>query len=161
MRRGAETCFYGSHINKVDVKGRIATPAVFRRSLNLERVNAIYCIPSSDEPCLDCGGIDYIENLQAMIAQLDPYSPERRSLELAITAQTYVVTLDTEGRIILPKKLSAHAHLDGEAAFAGRGEYFQIWNPAQYEVISAAAIKDAGPAKLGLRNIVRSGGGGE
>lgn len=159
MRGGAETYFYGSHINKIDAKGRIATPAVFRRTLDLDRVNAIFCVPSADEPCLDCGGIEFVETLQAMIGRLDPYSPERRSLELAITAQTYVVSLDKEGRIILPQKLREHAGLDGEAAFAGRGNYFQIWNPAELDKVAAQAIKDAGAAKLGLRNLASNGGG--
>ncbi|MFQ5563155.1 MAG: division/cell wall cluster transcriptional repressor MraZ [Parvularculaceae bacterium] len=158
MRGGAEAYFYGSHTNRIDAKGRLATPAVFRRILNLDRVNAIYCIPSADEPCLDCGGFEFVENLQAMIRRLDPYSPERRSLELAVTAQTYVVSPDKEGRIILPQKLRDHARLDGEAAFAGRGEFFQIWNPVDYEKVVAAAIKEAGAAKLGLRALSSNSG---
>lgn len=152
MRRGAETLFFGSYVNKIDAKGRLATPALFRRALDLERVNAIYCIPSTEEPCLDCGGVDYIESLMASIAQLDPYSKERRSLERTVTARTCVVSLDKEGRVVLPVNLRAHARLDSNALFAGLGHSFQIWNPEEFEKTAAEEEKIAVGAKLSLRN---------
>ena len=152
MRRGAETQFFGSYVNKIDAKGRLATPALFRRALDLERVNAIYCIPSTQEPCLDCGGIDYIETLMASIADLDPFSKERQSLQRTVTARTCVVSLDKEGRIILPQHLRDHAKLDGEAKFAGLGHSFQIWNPEAYHAVAVEEEKIAGEALLSLRN---------
>ena len=152
MRRGAETLFFGSYTNKIDAKGRLATPALFRRALDLERVNAIYCIPSIEEPCLDCGGVDYIETLMASIAALDPYSKERRSLERTVTARTSVVSLDKEGRVVLPEHLRTHARLDGKALFAGLGHSFQIWNPAEFDKVAQEEEKLAEAAKLSLRN---------
>lgn len=157
MRRGAETLFFGSYVNKIDAKGRLATPALFRRALDLERVNAIYCIPSTEEPCLECGGIDYIEGLMASIAELDPFSPERRSLERTIAVRTSVVSLDKEGRVVLPQALRDHASLNGEAMFAGHGHSFQIWNPSEFEKVAAQEAKIAGAAKLSLRNPTPNG----
>ena len=152
MRRGAETLFFGSYVNKIDAKGRLATPALFRRALDLERVNAIYCIPSTEEPCLECGGVDYIETLMASIAELDPFSKERRSLERTIAARTSVVALDKEGRVVLPQPLRDHARLDGEAMFAGLGHSFQIWNPDEFDKVAEEEAQIAGAAKLSLRN---------
>lgn len=159
MRRGAETLFFGSYVNKIDAKGRLATPALFRRALDLERVNAIYCIPSTEEPCLECGGVDYIETLMASIAELDPFSPQRRSLERTIAARTSVVSLDKEGRVVLPQALRDHARLNGEAMFAGLGRSFQIWNPAEFDKVAEAEEKIAGDAKLSLRNPTPNGAG--
>ncbi len=157
MRRGAETLFFGSYVNKIDAKGRLATPALFRRALDLERVNAIYCIPSTEEPCIECGGVDYIETLMASIDALDPFSPERRSLERTIAARTHVVSLDKEGRVVLPQGLREHARLNGEAMFAGLGRSFQIWNPSQFEQVVEEEAKVAGAAKLSLRNPAPNG----
>ncbi len=154
MRRGAETLFFGSYTNKIDAKGRLATPALFRRALDLERVNAIYCIPSTEEPCIDCGGVEWIESLTASIAQLDPFSRERRSLERTVTARTHVVSLDKEGRVVLPQNLREHAKLNGEALFAGLGSSFQIWNPEEFKILEAEEEKIASEAKLSLRNPV-------
>lgn len=158
MRRGAETLFFGSYVNKIDAKGRLATPALFRRALDLDRMNAIYCIPSTDEPCIECGGVDYIETLMASIAALDPFSKERRSLERTVTARTHVVSLDKEGRINLPPALRDHAALNGEAMFAGLGNSFQIWDPAEFEKVAAQEEKIASDAKLSLRNPTPAGG---
>jgi len=152
MRRGAETLFFGSFVNKIDAKGRLATPARFRRVLDLERGASIYCIPSTDEKCLDCGGADYIETLMASISALDPFSEKRRSLERTVTARVVEVSLDKEGRIVLPQHLRDGAMLDGKALFAGLGTSFQIWNPEEFEKIAAAEEKIAPEAKLSLRN---------
>lgn len=152
MRRGAETLFLGSHVNKIDAKGRLATPARFRRVLDLEKSTVIYCIPSTEEPCLECGGADYIETLMASITALDPFSRERRSLERTVTARITDAALDKEGRVILPKKLRLHALLDSEALFAGLGHSFQIWNPEEFQKLTDAEEKLAGEAKLSLRN---------
>ena len=158
MRRGAEARFFGSYVNKIDAKGRLATPAAFRRALDLEAGAAIYCIPSTEEPCIDCGGEDYIENLLAMIDQLDPYSPKRVSLERAVATQLTPITPDKEGRIVLPEELRNHADLNGSALFAGHIRSFQIWNPDSFAVVLADARKVASEAKLSLRNPPAAGG---
>ncbi len=152
MRRGAETLFLGSYVNKIDAKGRLATPARFRRVLELEKSNEIYCYPSPDEPCLDCGGPDFIETLMASIGGLAPFSRERRVLQRTITSRTFIVSMDKEGRIILPQHLRDHAGLDGEAEFSGNGECFQIWAPQTFKRVMADADGEAAAAREKLQN---------
>lgn len=152
MRRGAERLFFGHYVNKIDAKGRLATPARFRRVLDLEKCADIYCIPSPVEPCLDCGGAEYIESLMEMVDGLAPFSPERRSLERMVAGRTFVVSLDQDGRIVLPQHLRDSARLDGEAMFIGHGRYFQIWRPEEYREVEAEAEELAGRARLALRN---------
>ena len=152
MRRGTEARFFGSYVNKIDAKGRLATPASFRRALDLASENNIYCIPSTEEACIDCGGADYIDNLMAMIDQLDPYSEKRVSLERAIATQMNEVCPDKEGRINLPEELRKHANLNGQALFAGHIRSFQIWNPDAFAEALTNAKKVASDAKLSLRN---------
>ena len=152
MRRGAESLFFGHFVNKIDAKGRLATPARFRRVLDIDKDGEIYCIPSTEEPCIDCGGSDYIESLMAMIDALEPFSSERTSLERAFAARTFVVSLDQDGRIILPQHLRDRARLDGEAMFVGHGRHFQIWRPDEYRVADAEAVELAGAARRSLRN---------
>lgn len=152
MRRGAGARFFGSYTNKIDAKGRLATPAAFRRVLDLAAENVIYCLPSTDEPCLECGGADYIDYLLAMIEDLDPYSEKRIALERALATQMTPVTTDTEGRINLPEELRNHAKLNGQALFAGHIRSFQIWNPELFAAPLDEAKKIAAEAKRSLRN---------
>ncbi|MBM3628474.1 MAG: division/cell wall cluster transcriptional repressor MraZ, partial [Alphaproteobacteria bacterium] len=37
------------------------------------------------------------------------------------------------GRAVLPRALLDYAALDGTALFAGRGSYFEIWEPGAFE----------------------------
>ena len=158
MRRDAEALFLGSFTNKIDAKGRLATPARFRRVLEAEKSNTIYVIPSPDEPCLDAGGPAYIETLTQSIFALPPFSAERRLLQKRITGRTLSLTMDAEGRINIPENLRNHARLNGEAAFSGQGDYFQIWNP---ETLDASMGDDdaVAAARLLLNNPVMNCGG--
>lgn len=157
MWRDAETLFLGSFTNKIDAKGRLATPARFRRVLEAEKSNTIYLIPSPDEACLDAGGPAYIENLAQSIFALPPYSAERRLLQKRITGKTLSLSMDAEGRVVLPQELRDHAGLVGEAAFSGQGDYFQIWNPAALE--NSIDDEDAvAAARLLLQNPIANGG---
>lgn len=159
MRRGAGARFFGSYVNKIDAKGRLATPAVFRRVIDLAAENVIYCLPSTEEPCLECGGAEYIDYLMEMIEDLDPYSEKRVALERAIATQMTPVNTDPEGRINLPEDLRKHAQLDGQALFAGHIRSFQIWNPELFTGPLDEAKKIANDAKRSLRNPKANGGG--
>lgn len=158
MRRGAGARFFGSYVNKIDAKGRLATPAAFRRVLDLATENVIYCLPSTEEPCLECGGAEYIDYLLEMIEDLDPYSEKRIALERAIATQMTPVNTDPEGRINLPDDLRAHAQLNGKALFAGHIRSFQIWNPELFSAPLDEAKKIANEAKRSLRNPTANGG---
>ncbi|GJL91534.1 division/cell wall cluster transcriptional repressor MraZ [Hyphococcus sp.] len=158
MRRGAGARFFGSYVNKIDAKGRLATPAAFRRALDLATENVIYCLPSTNEPCLECGGADYIDYLLSMIEDLDPYSEKRIALERAMATQMSPISTDTEGRINLPEELRKHAQLNGQALFAGHIRSFQIWNPELFTAPLDEAKKIASEAKRSLRNPAQNGG---
>lgn len=133
MRRDAETLFLGSFTNKIDAKGRLATPARFRRVLESEKTSTIFVIPSPDEPCLEVGGPAYIESVAQSIMMLPRFSDKRKLLQKRLTGKTLSLSMDSEGRFILPQELRDHANLNGEAAFSGQMDFFQIWNPAALE----------------------------
>ena len=143
MRREAETLFLGSFTNKIDAKGRLATPARFRRVLEAEKSNTIYVIPSPDEPCLEAGGPAFIEDLARAMMALPRYSDQRKLLQKRVAGKTISLTMDAEGRIVLPKELRDHAGLNGEAAFSGQMDFFEIWNP---EALEASMGDDAAAA---------------
>ena len=133
MTRGARALFLGSHTNKIDKKGRIATPADFRKALDIDEFNGFVCVPSLSGPYLDCGGLDLLVRFQAMIDELDPFDPDRDDFEIAIMGRARQLGFDSDGRTILPQMLRDHAGVVDEACFVGRGSYFQIWNADDVE----------------------------
>ncbi len=151
MRRDAETLFLGSFTNKIDAKGRLATPARFRRVLEAEKTNTVFVIPSPDEPCLEAGGPAYIESVTRSITALPRFSDERKLLQKRIAGRTISLSMDSEGRFVLPKELREHANLNGEAAFSGQIDFFQIWNPEALDA-SIGDDADTAAARKGLPN---------
>ncbi|MEM9170668.1 MAG: division/cell wall cluster transcriptional repressor MraZ [Pseudomonadota bacterium] len=145
MVRSTEAHFMGRHTYKIDKKGRLALPADFRRALDATRVEGdpfqgLIVMPSLDGGSLDCGGYPLVERLQRKLDELERYDAEAAdAIEMATIGQVRKLTIDPEGRTILPKDFVDELGLDGEATLIGRNWYFQIWPPAA----AAARIQDA------------------
>jgi len=57
---------------------------------------------------------------------------EQQSLATLILARSQRLPFDPEGRIVLPEKFTAYAHITESAAFVGLGPTFQIWEPNRF-----------------------------
>jgi MraZ protein len=134
--------FLSTYVNKVDRKGRVSVPATFRAFLAGQRFAGIVVIPSFKYSALDASGIDRIEEMAARIDMLDQYSEEQEALS-ALFARAQELPFDTEGRIVLPQHLAAHAGITDCAAFVGLGRTFQIWEPARFEQHNRAQLEHA------------------
>ncbi|GAB4534081.1 MAG: division/cell wall cluster transcriptional repressor MraZ [Parvularculaceae bacterium] len=133
--------FIGTFVNKIDAKGRVSIPAEFRAALADQAYNGLICIPSITEAAVDAGGLDRLEEIHAMIEEIDPYAEERAAFEISLMGGARRFNFDADGRILLTAELIDHAQLNGQAAFVGRGEKFQIWNPDLFEVERARALE--------------------
>ena len=83
-------------------------------------------------PTLECSGSDRMVEMQERIETLEQFSEEYENLSL-LFAEAHPLTLDGEGRVILPEKLKEYAHITTDVAFVGLGAMFQLWDPARYE----------------------------
>jgi MraZ protein len=124
--------FLSTYVNKVDRKGRVSVPATFRSTLATHRhAGVVIVFPSFRVPAIDGTGSDRMEEMQRRLEGLEQFSDEYENLS-QLFADTHLLTMDGEGRIILPDILKEHAHLTSEAAFVGLGATFQIWDPTRY-----------------------------
>ena len=129
--------FVSTFENKIDSKGRVSVPAPFRAVLEndayrSEASRGIYCYPSLDAPALDAGGERLAQKIDDLLAGLPDYSDERDELSVALYGDVQVLTIDGDGRIVLPRDLRAHAGIEGRVTFVGLGDKFQIWQPEQF-----------------------------
>jgi MraZ protein len=132
--------FVSTFQNKIDSKGRVSVPASYRTVL--ERAGyagGIYCYPSLDAPALDAGGQSLAQKIDDLLNDLAPYSDERDELSVALYGEVHVLTLDQDGRIVLPEVLRAHAGLSTHVTFVGLGQKFQMWEPGRFEQRRARA----------------------
>ncbi|MEO5373257.1 MAG: division/cell wall cluster transcriptional repressor MraZ [Alphaproteobacteria bacterium] len=129
--------FLATFVNKVDKKGRVSVPATFRATLAPQTFAGVVAFRSFTAPCVEAGGIDWMERLSAGTDDLAAFSAEQDELTSLIFADSRQLPFDPEGRIILPEDLMAHAGITEAAAFVGKGKTFQIWEPA-----AAAAVQE-------------------
>ena len=126
--------FVSTFTNKIDYKGRVSIPASFRGVLERDGyAGGVYCYPAIDAPALDAGGERLAKKIDGLLAGLPDYSDERDELSVALYGEVQVLSIDGDGRIILPQGLRTHAGLQTEVAFVGLGEKFQLWSPDQFE----------------------------
>ncbi len=125
--------FISNYENKLDAKGRISVPAMFREALKDEDFNGIIAYQSFINPCIEASGISRIEKIANSIDNLDPYGDERDAFATSILGGSKQLPLDVDGRIILPEELVKFAALKDKAIFVGKGFTFEIWNPEKFE----------------------------
>jgi MraZ protein len=70
---------------------------------------------------------------KAMADKLDLFDPLRDALAHSVFAGVRTLGFDANGRITLPESFVAHAKLNGQTAFVGLSDRFEIWHPAAYE----------------------------
>ncbi|MCU0830735.1 MAG: division/cell wall cluster transcriptional repressor MraZ [Rhizobiaceae bacterium] len=130
--------FLSTCVNRIDAKGRVSVPAAFRAVLKRKQVDELYALRAIDMPALNCGGLDLLDRFEARIAAEDPFLRMADDLSHYIHGDSVFLKLDNEGRIALTDFVRAATGITDEAAFVGRGEFFQIWEPKALEAHSAA-----------------------
>lgn len=133
--------FRGEGLQKVDSKGRVSIPALFRRVVQscdpnwIEGLAPELVIVYGDtrREFLECYTVEAIEEVDAKIDQLPRGSVGRKTLERLFHGQSFPTSIDETGRLVLPAKLRQKIGIDKEAYFIAAGDTFQIWNPETYE----------------------------
>ncbi len=136
--------FTSSSVHKVDAKGRVSVPALFRRVLEQgETPGGLVLIPNlRGSDCLEGFTHEFIDQIAASISQMKPFSKARRRLEYEFLANALPMQLDDTGRMVLSPALKAAAGIDDQARFVGMGESFQIWAPDRFDRMMAGLAEE-------------------
>jgi MraZ protein len=114
--------FVSTFTNRIDTKGRVSVPASFRTVLAKDGLDGIYCYPSLDAPALDAGGKRLVDKINALVEDLAPYSDEKDQLATALFGTSEILTIDQDGRTILPERLREHAGITSHITFVDQRE---------------------------------------
>ncbi|MBW4021931.1 MAG: division/cell wall cluster transcriptional repressor MraZ [Proteobacteria bacterium] len=149
------TNFLGSHLNRLDAKGRVSVPAMFRSSLralapNPEGSVTMILRPSHTRPCIEAWPQMMFDRLAQSLNRYDLFSPEYEDMSTAIYGNAYPTEADKEGRIVLNEMMVAHAGLTDNVVFMGTGPIFQIWEPAAAKLRAEEARQNASARGLTL-----------
>lgn len=145
--------FVSTFTNKLDAKGRVSVPAPFRTVLAKDGFEGIYCYPSLDDQALDAGGQRLVDTIQGLLEDIDPYSDERDHLSMALFGASEVLTVDGDGRMVLPERLREFAGIENRVTFVGLGNKFQLWEPDRF----ASRFKEGREKLNKLRKLLGAG----
>lgn len=142
--------FRGESHHKVDTKGRVSIPALFRRVIEASDPDWKDGLPPElvivygdhRRSYLECYTVEAINEVDDKIDSLPRGSMERKMLQRLFHGQSYPTSVDETGRLVLPAKLRAKIGLENEAFFIAAGDTFQIWKPETYEVEEAAKTEE-------------------
>jgi len=119
--------FLGQFQHNLDEKGRLMIPARYR-----ELLEAGAFITQGSDRCLMVMTDTYFAQVYDRINSMNLADPTARLLRRLILSNAYSVEVDKVGRILVPGNLRQVIALNGEAIVAGQGDYFEVWNPADW-----------------------------
>jgi MraZ protein len=125
--------FLSTFVHKVDKKGRVSLPSSFRQVLQQGDTEEFAVVRSFQKPALEGMMMSRMEQLTHVIDGIGVYSQEQQDLAAVLLADSKLMTLDSEGRIILSEELIVHAGIVEKAMFVGKGRIFEIWSPEIYD----------------------------
>ncbi len=133
--------FLGKIDAKLDAKGRVFVPSVFRKVLSEEEKERIVVRMEADEKYL----LVYPEsvwNKQVMELQskLNEWDPEDQMLLMQFVGDAEMLDFDAQGRVLLPKRLQSRLGGDSELIFVGMVDRIALWGKSKYE--EQFAMKD-------------------
>ena len=143
--------FLSTFINKVDAKGRVSVPAQFRASLVNDNYSTMVVYESFINQCIEGCDIERIKKISESIDNLEPFSEERDAFATTVVGGSVQLSIDGDGRVILPENLLKTAKIKENAVFVGKGSTFEIWEPKSFDIYLEKAKAEA---KL-KRNMLR------
>ena len=134
--------FLGKIDAKLDAKGRVFVPSVFRKVLSEEERERVVVRMEADEKYL----LVYPEsvwNRQVVELQskLNEWDSEDQMLLMQFVGDAEVLEFDAQGRVLLPKRLQMRMGLENEIVFVGMVDRIAMWNKSMYEEQFAVKAK--------------------
>lgn len=133
--------FKGQALYKVDSKSRVAIPAKMRSALNPEAMST-FTITRGFEQCIYLYPLDRWSAMESKIAALSPYDHHARAFTRLIMMWAEEATLDTQGRVTLPKSLAQYAGIRQHAFILGSLDKVEIWNQHTFQAYLEAQTED-------------------
>jgi MraZ protein len=140
--------FWGEYAHHLDEKGRVIIPARFRPQLasgailtrGLDRNLVIY--PH-----------DAWQSVTEHLNQMPITHPTGRALRRLLFSGVVELSLDRQGRMLIPPYLRTYADLNGEVLIAGMETFIELWEPSGWR----ATLEDVPLALADAQHLVEFG----
>lgn len=117
----------GSHLTRVDEKGRLKLPAEFKRWID-EQYGANFYITSRNGLRAQIIPMPEWEKFEAKLAAVPDFDPAKSKLQDRLNYYGQTAEMDAQGRVLLPQILRDAAKISGDVLVIGKGTYLEVVN---------------------------------
>ena len=126
--------FIGDFVCKPDAKGRIVLPSLFKKAMSGGEQQCFVVRKDLFENCLVLVPYDHwLQEVKVLEEKLSAYRQKDRRLKRLMYRSAGEVTLDSNGRFLVPKRLMDMIDVDGEVVLLGVGSSIELWSKQQFE----------------------------
>ena len=126
--------FLGNIEAKADVKGRAFLPATFRKVLQTGGEERLVLRKDVFQTCLVLYPESvWNEQMDSMRQRLNRWNKTQQQVFRQFVSDVELVSLDGNGRFLIPKRFQRMANIEQEIRFIGMGDTIEIWSNSEAE----------------------------
>ena len=120
--------FLGNSEAKTDAKGRVFLPAMFRKQLQAAAEDCLIMRKDTYQDCLVLYPESaWNEQMNELRERLNRWNPTHQMVFRQFVSDVEIITLDTNGRFLIPKRYLKMAHIEQDVRFIGMDNTIEIW----------------------------------
>lgn len=120
--------FLGEFTHTIDEAGRVTIPSRFRAGLAAGLV-----ITRGLDRCLVVFPVEEWKKLADKVSALPITDRSARALRRLVFANASDLTLDKQGRILIPPRLREYLGITNEVVIIGLNTYLELWHPDAWQ----------------------------
>ena len=138
--------FLGNIEAKTDAKGRAFLPAVFRKMLQASGSESLVLRKDIFQDCLVLYPESvWNEQMDLMRSKLNRWNKQQQEVFRKFVSEVEVLTLDGNGRFLVPKRYQRMAEIELDIRFIGMGDTIEMWSTQKAEK-EQMSVEDFGQA---------------
>jgi MraZ protein len=144
--------FFGRYYLRVDEKGRIVVPALFRDAIRSEHGNSIYVTCALRDECLLVYPEKAWARLLEKVSTLPRTSESVKFFMRRVIGSAHEAEIDRQGRALIPPPLRDYSKIgiNGEIVVLGQTDMIEIWNRENLDLKDKQDEARAGEYELEL-----------
>ena len=120
--------FLGNSEAKTDAKGRVFLPAIFRKQLQTAAEECLIMRKDTYQSCLVLYPESaWNEQMAELRNRLSRWDPKHQMIFRQFVSDVEIITLDSNGRFLIPKRYLKLANIGQEVRFIGMDDTIEIW----------------------------------
>ena len=120
--------FLGNSEAKIDVKGRVFLPSTFRKQLQTATEECLIMRKDTYQSCLVLYPESvWNEQMNDLRSRLNRWNAKHQMLFRQFVADVEIVTLDNNGRFLIPKRYLKLANISQDVRLIGMDDTIEIW----------------------------------